>query len=333
MKKLFPCFLVLCLMFSGCASKQEAPQVEEPEETAPTVSPYYSMVMQSNTRPIAVMIDNDNKDAWPHAGLQDAYLVYEIIVEGGASRLMALFKDQSTAKIGPVRSSRHYFLDYEMEHDALYVHSGWSPKAQQDITSLGLDKINGVLSPGGEAFWRENKYTGDYHSLFTSMEKIQAFAKQQGFHNTTEKRVLNMAQHEYDLAQGNSAVKLVLPYSGNYKVSYEYNAQSKTYDRTMNTTAHITQEQVRVSPKNIIVQFAKNYPLPGDSQGKRQEVETMAGGTGYFVTNGKQIPITWHKGSRDAKTVYQTENGEEIKVNPGQTFIQIVPSSADISIE
>ena len=71
-------------------------------------------IFKGSDRPIAVMIDN-NIDAQPQAGLNDAYMVYEIIVEGGESRLMALFKGVSLDKIGPVRSSRHYFLDYALE--------------------------------------------------------------------------------------------------------------------------------------------------------------------------------------------------------------------------
>ena len=58
----------------------------------------------SKTRPFAVMINN-NHAAWPQCGLDDAYLVYEIIAEGGITRMMALFKDKETAKVGSVRSA------------------------------------------------------------------------------------------------------------------------------------------------------------------------------------------------------------------------------------
>ena len=78
----------------------------------------------SKTRPIAVMINN-NHQAWPHAGLADAYITYEIIAEGGITRMMAVFKDKDTAKIGSVRSARPYYLDYALENDAIYVHYGW----------------------------------------------------------------------------------------------------------------------------------------------------------------------------------------------------------------
>ena len=100
-------------------------------------------IFNGKDRPIAVMIDNHNQ-AWPQAGLNQAYLVYEIIVEGGETRLMALFKGVNVDKIGPVRSSRHYFLDYAMENDAIYAHFGWSPQAESDIKRFSINNLNGI---------------------------------------------------------------------------------------------------------------------------------------------------------------------------------------------
>ena len=100
--------------------------------------------VNSNSRPFAVMINN-NKAVWGYqAGLQDAYITYEMIVEGGITRLMALFKDKNVSRIASVRSSRHYYLDYALENDAIYAHIGWSPQAQSDISSLGVNAINAV---------------------------------------------------------------------------------------------------------------------------------------------------------------------------------------------
>ena len=123
----------------------------------------------SKTRPIAVMINN-NHQAWPHAGLDDAYITYEIIAEGGITRIMAVFKDKDTAKIGSVRSSRPYYLDYALENDAIYVHYGWSEDAKSDISSLGVDNINGMTDTN--TFWRDTSLKkASEHTAFTSMEK------------------------------------------------------------------------------------------------------------------------------------------------------------------
>ena len=95
----------------------------------------------STSRPFAVMINNISVARPLQSGLQDAYLMYEIIVEGGISRYLALFIDQSTERIGSIRSARHYFLDYALENDAIYVHHGQSPQAQSDFSKLGIERV------------------------------------------------------------------------------------------------------------------------------------------------------------------------------------------------
>ena len=97
----------------------------------------------SNERPMAVMIDN-NVGNNSHYGINEAYITYECIVEGGLTRIMAIFKDKKVDKIGPVRSSRHYFLDYSLEEDSIYTHFGWSPQAENDMKTLGVNNIKGL---------------------------------------------------------------------------------------------------------------------------------------------------------------------------------------------
>ena len=109
-------------------------------------------IFSGDDRPIAIMIDN-HKGALPQAGLNDAYIVYEIIVEGGETRLMEVLKGKNLEKVGPIRSSRHYFLDYALENDAIYVHYGWSPQAKRDISKLKVNNINGITESATD-FWR-----------------------------------------------------------------------------------------------------------------------------------------------------------------------------------
>ena len=138
--------------------------------------------LNSDERPYAVMIDN-NVGYNAHAGLQDAYLTYEIIVEGGLTRLMAIFKDQDTELIGPVRSSRHYFLDYALENDAVYGHYGWSEFAKNDISLLGVDNLNGITNAQG-AYWRDKSVKAP-HNVFTSIKNLKAEATDKNYSVTS----------------------------------------------------------------------------------------------------------------------------------------------------
>ena len=91
-----------------------------------------------------------------------------------------------------------------------------------------------------------------------------------------------------------------------------------------------TGEQYTV--KNIIVYRVNNYTIGGTNKG-RQELENIGSGKGYYITDGYAVPITWEKTEHSEQTVYKYENGEEIKVNDGNTFIQICPTDAAISIK
>lgn len=289
-------------------------------------------IYSGEDRPIAVMIDNVG-DARPQTGLNDAYMVYEIIVEGQQTRLMALFKGETLDKIGPVRSSRHYFLDYALENDAIYVHYGWSPKAKSDISSLDVNNINGI-SESSSSFWRVKDKSAP-HNVVTSTKKILDIAKRKGYSTTSKQEsVLNYTADEVTLEDGIIATNITLPYSKSYSVSYKYDAENKKYTRYYNKTVQKDwQTKETVQTKNIIITFAKNSVLNDGSGKDRQNLSNIGTLDGYYITNGKAIKIKCTKTSRKAKTVYKDLEGNEIDVNDGNTFVQIVPLSAKVTIE
>lgn len=331
MKKIISIILciVMCLsLLVGC-KKTENVSSENVEEKEEIVEKKKLQIIDedSNSRPIAVMINN-NHAAWPQCGLKDAYIVYEIVVEGGITRMMALYKDQDTEKIGSVRSSRHYFLDYALENDAIYAHYGWSPQAQSDISKLGVDNINGLTD---NAFWRDTSLKRAYeHTAFTSIEKIKDCAKSKGYTMTSNKdTLLNYSADEIDLSTKENAIvanEVKIPYSEYQTTSYTYDEENKVYKRFMSGTKHVdlvTGEQY--TAKNIIVYNVENYTL-NDSENKgRQGLKNIGDGTGYYITNGYAVPITWEKSTRQAQTIYKYEDGTEIDVNDGNTYIQIQP--------
>ncbi len=287
----------------------------------------------STSRPYAVMINN-NHEAWPQCGLQDAYLVYEIITEGGITRMMALFKDADTAKIGSIRSARHYFLDYVQENDAIFIHWGGSDRAYSEISSRGINDLDGIALEGS-VFFRDKTLKRDLeHTGFTSIENVKEYAENKGYtRDTKNDLLLNYSVDEIDLStieNAEIANNITIKYSDYHTTSYEYDEENKVYLRSMSGQKNVdlvTGEQY--TAKNIITYKVKNYSF--DSYG-RQELENIGSGTGYYITDGYAIPITWEKQSHAGQTVYKYENGEEIDVNDGNTFIQICPVNGNITI-
>lgn len=291
--------------------------------------------VESKSRPYAVMINN-NHAAWPQCGLQDAYLVYEIIVEGGITRMMAVYKDADTAKIGSVRSSRHYFIDYAQENDAIYVHWGASTEAEKEL--VAIEHLDGTALEGS-VFFRDKSLDRAYeHTGFTSMEKVKNYAENKGYTRDTNKDLLlNYSEDEIDMASlkgAETATSIKLKYSDYHTTSYEYDETNKVYKRSMSGKSNVDLETgEQYTAKNIIIYEVENYTLADAGGSGKQGLNNIGKGTGYLVTGGYSVPITWEKSARNAQTVYKYNNGEEIKVNDGNTFIQICPINSNITIE
>ena len=201
-KRTLAMFLAMMMLLSlaGCGKKEEpvvpaaepepieepAPEPEpepEPEPTGPAgTNPLTGLPMEpeyENDRPVAVMFNN-LKAAQPQLGISRADIIYEVPAEGGITRMLGVFQSlEGVGTLGSIRSSRPYYLELALGHDALYVHAGGSPEAYKDIPAWGVDNMDGV-NGGSDAriFWRdaERKKTMGYeHTLVTSGEKIQEY--------------------------------------------------------------------------------------------------------------------------------------------------------------
>lgn len=289
-------------------------------------------IFKGTDRPIAVMIDNSNR-AWPQAGLNKAYMVYEIIVEGGETRLMALFKGVELDKIGPVRSARHYFLDYAMENDAIYAHFGWSPQAQSDIPRYSINNINGITE-STSVFWRV-KDKSQPHNAVTSTAALLKSANNKGYRTTSNKEsVLNYVTDVVNLENGQGAISVTIPHSYLQKVKYEYDEENQVYKRYARNKAQTDWDTGNsVTTKNIIITFCNNYTLYDGEDKGRQGLTNIGTFDGYYITNGKAIKIKCIKEARNLQTTYQDLEGNEIEVNDGNTWVHICPTNTDVEIE
>ncbi len=331
---------VCAMLFTGCGTQEEKSPAPTPT-SAPVATPsatsspektFLDTYINTDERPVAVMVDNDDNNARPQAGLDEAYLIYELVVEGGSTRFLALFKGVDTEKIGPIRSSRHYFLDYVMENDAIYTHFGWSPKASEDISAFKIQKINGILGEDANVFWREEKYKGDWHSAYTSLKKVKEKAQSKSYPLTTdEKNGIEYSDSFYTPESDLVANKASLDYSGRYKTAYTYNPETKLYEKSIFGKPHVMQNGEVVSVKNILVELITDTAL-GDGT-ERRNLNTTGSGKGYYITEGVYEEITWSKDSRRGDTVYKRADGSALKINPGKTIVNVISPKLGVRFE
>lgn len=323
---------ILIYLISSKKDKNNDVNDKSTSTTTTTVKKLNIVNEQSKSRPYAIMINNVEGARKLQSGLQDAYMVYELMVEGGITRYLALFLDQTTERIGSIRSARHYYLDYALENDAIYVHHGYSPQAREDWSKLGVDRIEVNESTTG---WRDKSASKIYEfTLFTNIEKL---GKGIGSKRTERNKdlLLNYSVDNIDLSQMEGAIpanKVDIKYSSNTTTNYEYDTDNNIYLRSVNNKSqndYVTGKQLTV--KNIIVYKVKYSNIQGDDKG-RQTIDNVGTGTGYYISNGYAVPITWKKDSRSSATVYKYNNGKEIQVNDGNTFIQIMPDNQTLAI-
>lgn len=316
--------IISCFFLSGCGKKEQNITNQEKKNDDIVENRKITIIdEESNSRPYAVVINNYPSAVKVQSGLNDAYMVYEIPVEGGMSRSLALFKDKTTTRVGTVRSARHNFLDYVMENDAIFVHFGWSHYAQDDISKLGINNINGLYD---SPFWRENpEGLATEHTAYTGLDKVIETAKNKGYKITTEeKSLLDYSTDKIDLSEKDGSIvanNVEIPYSDSYTVKFVYDAENENYKRYVNGVEHtdyFTKEQY--TSKNIIVtKLAFTYT----DDNYYLDLHNVGTGDGYYITNGYAVPIKWEKSDRSSKTVYKYLDGTPINVNDGNTWIML----------
>jgi len=277
------------------------------------------------SRPLSIMVEN-SEGSRPQSGLDKANIVYEVLAEGGITRFLAIYYDQDTEEVGPVRSARPYFVSKSLEHQAIYVHVGGSEEAYNFIKEENIDDINEFVD--FQPFWRAQDRMPP-HNLYTSTIRLRKEANKLGYIEMIKKQEY---QFEIDINErltGRETDSIVIPYNSGYKVSYRYQPSSTKYLRFMNDDPHIdAKTKMQLTVDNIIIQFAETKVI--DKEG-RLAIDFIGKGKGLLFFKGSSEEIIWEKQDLQSRTIFMYKEGNRIALTPGSVWIQIVPS--DIKIQ
>ncbi len=320
---------------------------EEPSPSAsvvPTPTPGPSLVPAPLTgrlvapaaairHPIAVMID-DQFDARPQAGFNAASIVWQAPAEGGIPRYMLIFQENIPKDVGPVRSSRFYYIAWASELHALYAHAGGSPQALATLRTQGQGQLvwNADEFRWGNSFHRVGPPRFAPHNLFTSGANLRGIAKAVGAKD---------GPISWPWMFARDAVSGYRPVGGHIIVNYQANTIRYDYDRPTNTYLRSvtgSKKQIdaadnkRVAPKNVIVMKVQFGPLnDGRPQKHRLEANIIASGPAWISTNGVTIKGTWKKASTTGPTRFFDGAGNPVVLTVGQTFVQVMKTTDTIS--
>jgi hypothetical protein len=290
----------------------------------------------NDQRPLGVMVNN-HVDARPQSGLIYADIIYEVVAEGGITRYLAFFQSYTPEKIGPVRSTRGYYLLIVKElGDAMLMHIGYSPQA---LVAIDTWPVRSLFRGGCESLagceWRDNPRNVAYeHTAYVSGVKLRELATTLGWEGKGPITLWKFKDDANLYSSKPSASSITIDFwaKGDYTGMFKYNPQNNSYLRFTGYDANdkpiplMDQEKTtqQVEVKNLIVQFATESSIVEDVKG-RLEYQLIGSGKALVFIDGKVVGATWTKSARDARTIFYDMDGNELQFNRGKFWISIVP--------
>lgn len=286
-------------------------------------------------RPLAVMIPND-KSALPQYNISNADILYECLVEGEITRLMAIYGDWTKLeRVGNIRSCRDYFVYWAFEWDSIYCHAGGPFYIDEVIGRSDTNNINALVAPSG-VFYRTSDRSAP-QNLYLDGQDILAEASRLGYELTprdnysddTHFQFTSQAKPNNLDEYGSKAVTATkIDLSNAYPVTktwFEYNKEDGLYYRYQAPSggAHMdAATDSQLAFENVLIQFTYHEVRDENGYLAFQCIDTSK--DGWYFTNGKGIHVNWKKTSDYGATRYYDDNGKEITLNTGKTMICIV---------
>lgn len=297
-----------------------------------------------------VQVPNGMDGARPQAGLHSAKIVFEAIAEAGITRFAAVFQNQQDSVIGPIRSLRPYFYDFDRPLNCTVVHAGGSDEALNAIRGYERD-----LTESHDYMWRnQGSWQGGAYlgyiapnNLFTSTDLLNSFNKAKGieksdfkaFKRMTPKKAKQQASKNKQVVE---RVDLSFGSTSDFNVYYVYERANNSYARFYasgqphlsyacaagqdkpNPKTHCGKaEQLR--PKVVVAMVVKEWR---HQDGYHEEIKMTGSGKAVIFQNGKATKVKWQKKTAEDQIKFIDKDGKVVPLAPGQTWISAIPEQA-----
>ncbi len=307
------------------ATIKPIPKVTPQTKTVPSTLTGLPVDPSVNQRTVTgVMIEN-SIPARPQAGLGQAGVVFEAIAEGGITRFLALYQDTAPANVGPIRSARPYYEQWNLGFDAGYAHVGGSPEALADIKAWHVRDLDQFHNSG--SYHRISSRAAP-HNVYTSIAALNQLEVNKGFvtsHFTGFARKKKETPSKQPTAR---SIKLDLSGPA-YNVHYNYDAHNNRYIRNEGGSPHVdANTKDPITPK-VVIALVMPYHL--ESDGYHSSYSTIGDGPAYVFQDGTVTTGRWYKSSMTSQFVFKDASGKPIKLNPGQTWLTALSGTNHVS--
>ncbi len=272
---------------------------------------------------LAVKVEN-TPDAYPLAGLQNADIVYEELVEGGITRFMALYQCKTSPRVGPVRSARttdpRVLLQFGPR--SLLAYSGGQRAVVNDIGRTTLKSYD--ETSGGDAFARDDGRVMP-HNLFLNTTKLWSEAGPAATKAGPPRRVFTFAAATPSHAKRVSGVTLTFSYANT--AAWSWLPARGTWQRLLDGAPMTLESGTPITATNVVIQqvvvTASNLV---DVLGNPSPEVTLTGtGKAWVLRDGRLIAGHWSRPVMGAITKFETKDGTIIPLAPGNTWVELLP--------
>ena len=302
-----------------------------PPSTSPTTSvPSYPIAPLTGlpdpthlaaTRPALTIKVENTPEALPQWGIDQADVVYEEIVNGGITRLAAVFNSHAPAKVGPVRSVRPTDQQIVFPIGGIFAYSGGAPYAIASISQAPVKLID--ESNAGAAMFRDPNRQAP-HNLYANAAALFAFKG-----TPTPPPALFQYRAANQAPLGPSIAHFTVGFPSIYPVTWTWNSATASWDRTLFGQKIITGNGVQVSPKNVLVMFV-NYV---NGVGTFTSYANLQGsGPVWAFVGGHEVRGTWSRAAKADVISYTLANGKPLLVTPGQTWVELQYTGGPMSV-
>jgi hypothetical protein len=268
-------------------------------------------------RPALVVKIDNQEQARPQSGLNEADIVYEEMVEV-QTRFAAVFHSHGADPVGPIRSGRTQDIDLLGSlNKPLFAWSGGNANVTFAINSSDLISLNNVnpttQKEGG--FFRDANRKGP-HNLYATTSKLWTLAPPGAAPPLAQFRYRGVGDH----LAGDSSHGVEGDIFG-LAIRWDYDAAKGVYLRTSDGEVHRDALDGQVNTDNVVVLSVLYKPSGADA--RSPEAQTVGSGDAMVFTQGVVVHGTWSRATRLSPFTLTDDSGNPILLTPGRTWVEL----------
>jgi hypothetical protein len=327
--------LVLVLAAAACggsSKKSEKKQSEPTTTTNPKVVPVAPLTGLPDPKRVsferpAVTVKINNTNEGRQRGVEQADVVYEEVVEGGYTRIAAIFNSQDPDTVGPVRSVRKTDQSIVWPIGGIFAYSGGAQYAIDSINTAPVKQLDETRA--GDTMFRDDSLRAPFN-LFAHVDQM--------YKVDDVKPVPPPPLFTYRKASakvgGDPVAAFSVGFLAGFDTKWTWDAKSKSWLRTPGEKGASVYDAdgniVPISPKNVVVMFV--HYVGGDALGYQAEAQLTGTGPAWVFTGGKVVKGTWTRPDKEKPAKFTNASGHQIKLTPGQTWVELPDASYAVTV-